>query len=266
MKGLVTSARIFLSGAVLSYRALFRWLSPHSYVASKIIMPLNQILFFTLLGKFATGPDTVSFYTIGNAMQVAALSGVYGVTMSISGERWEGTLIYLFGAPANRLLVFGGRAFMHVIDGMVGVALGLMWGVLLLGLDLSHTNFWGLVLTIVIATASTSAFGLLFGAFSLITRNVMFINNTVYFLLLVFSGANVPLANFPPWIRGFSYSLPLTRGIAAARQVIAGASLAQVMPLLTGEVLIGLVYFFIGYFIFRWFEVQAKRRGTLEAM
>jgi len=68
------------------------------------------------------------------------------------------------------------------------------------------------------------------------------------------------------WIRGFSYSLPLTRGIAAARQVIAGASLAEVMPLLTDEVLIGLVYFFIGYFIFRRFEVQAKRRGTLEAM
>ena len=265
MKGLAISARIFVSGAVLSYRALFRWLSPPSYMASKIIMPLNQILFFSLLGTFATGPDNTSFYVIGNSMQVAALSGVYGVTMSISGERWEGTLIYLFGAPANRLLVFGGRAFMHLIDGMVGVALGLTWGVLLLGLDLSHANFGGLILTIVITTASTSAFGLLFGSFSLITRNVMFINNTVYFLLLVFSGANVPLADFPTWIRGFSYSLPLTRGIAAARQVIAGASLAEVIPLLIGEMLVGLGYFFVGYLIFRWFEVQAKRRGTLEA-
>ena len=71
---------------------------------------------------------------------------------------------------------------------------------------------------------------------------------------------------FITWIGGFSYSLPLRRGIAAARQVIAGASLAEVMPLLTGEVLTGLVYFFIGYFNFRWFEVQAKRWGALEAM
>jgi hypothetical protein len=59
--------------------------------------------------------------------------------------------------------------------------------------------------------------------------------------------------------------MPLTRGIQAARQVISGASLAQVAPLLTGEILIGMLYVAIGYLLFSWFEIQAKRRGTLEA-
>jgi len=58
--------------------------------------------------------------------------------------------------------------------------------------------------------------------------------------------------------------LPLTRTIAAARQIIAGASLAEVAPLLRAEVLIGVVYILLGYFLFRWFERQAKRRGTLD--
>jgi len=38
-----------------------------------------------------------------------------------------------------------------------------------------------------------------------------------------------------------------------------------VMPLLAGEVLLGVLYILLGFTLFRWFEFQAKRRGTLEA-
>jgi ABC-2 type transport system permease protein len=235
-------------------------------MASKVIMPLNQILFFTFLGSFATGKDNSDFYVIGNAIQVAAISGIFGVTFSISGDRWEGTLTYLFGTPANRLTLFVGRAFMHVIDGMVGVLIGLGWGVLLLNLDLSQADPPALGLTIVITTFSTSGLGLLLGCLSLMTRNVMFVNNSVYFLLLVFSGANIPIATLPSWVQSISYALPLTRGIAAAREIIAGGSFQTVAPLLLGELLIGGTYVLLGYLFFRWFEIQAKRRGTLEVI
>lgn len=59
--------------------------------------------------------------------------------------------------------------------------------------------------------------------------------------------------------------MPLTRGIAASRLVIEGASLQQVSPLLRGEILIGAAYLIVGYVIFRRFELLAKRKGTLEA-
>jgi ABC-2 type transport system permease protein len=266
MRQLWLNLRLFLQGAILSYIALFRWLRPSAYLASKVVMPLNQILFFTFLGMYATGRDNASFYVIGNAVQMAAISGIYGVTMSIGGDRWDGTLPYLFGTPANRLAMFVGRAFVHVIDGMLGVVLGLIWGVVLLGLDLSQTDPLALGLTILLTTLSTSGLGLLMGCLSLITRNMMFVNNTVYFLLLVFCGANVPLTVLPGWMRAVSQFLPLTRGIASARQIIAGAGLSEVVPLLAGELLIGLVYILLGYSLFRWFEFQAKRHGTLEAI
>jgi ABC-2 type transport system permease protein len=104
------------------------------------------------------------------------------------------------------------------------------------------------------------------GCLSLITLNVMFVNNTVYFLLLVFSGANLPLSSLPGWMQTISWFLPLTRGIAAARAIIAGRSLPEVAPLLAGELLLGFAYIFVGYALFRWFEFEAKRRGTLEAI
>lgn len=260
------NARIFFDGALLSYIALFRWLAPITYLASKVVAPLSYMLFFVFLGKFATGGKDTSFYVIGNAVQMAAGSGIFGVTMSIGGDRWEGTLPYLFATPANRLLMFVGRAFIHVIDGMFGVVLGFFWGVVLLGLDLSNTDPIALLLTILITTFSTSGMGLFLGCLSLITRNVMFVNNTVFFSLLLFSGANVEVASLPAWMQAVSQGLPLTRGIAAARAIIDGASLSEVMPLLQVEALIGLIYIFFGYSMFRWFEFQAKKRGTLEAI
>jgi ABC-2 type transport system permease protein len=266
MKSLTSNLRIFWQGTILSFMALFGWLRPVTYVASKIISPLMQMFFFTFLGTYATGPENAHFYVIGNAVQIAALSGIYGVTMSIGGERWSGTLAYLFGTPANRMMMFFGRAFMHIIDGAIGVVIAFTWGVLLLGLDLSHTNLPALGLTIIVTTISTCGLGLLMGCLSLLTANVGFVNNTVYFLLLIFSGANVDINILPGWMQAISTVLPLTRGIASARALIAGAGILDVLPLLLQELGIGLAYGLIGYFLFKWVEVSAKRRGTLETI
>jgi ABC-2 type transport system permease protein len=266
MRTLVVNLRLFWQGTLLSYIALFHWLRPTTYLASKILMPLAQILFFTILGIYATGRDSASFYVIGNAIQLAAVSGIYGVTMSIGGDRWNGTLPYLFGTPANRLVMFLGRSFVHILDGMLGVVIGLGWGVLLLGLDLSKADLPALGLTILVTTFSTSGLGLLMGCISLITTNVMFVNNSVYFLLLIFSGANIPVHSLPAWMQAISWALPLTRGIASARLLIAGADLSQVTRLLAGEFLLGAAYVALGYWLFRWFEMQAKARGTLETV
>jgi ABC-2 type transport system permease protein len=260
----MTLLRIFFSGAWYGYVALFSWSRPALYVASRIISPFEYLVFFTLLGMSATGRGTAEFYIVGNALQMAASSGIFGVTMTIGNERNFGTLIYLVGSPANRLAVFLGRALFNVLDGVLGVAIGFVWGVLL-GLNLDAANFPGLALTIVITTLSTCGMGLLLGSISLTALNMMFINNTVFFSLLVFSGANLPLEKMPAWMQTISAGLPLTRGIPAARLLVTGASLVEVWPLLAGELAVGLIYALIGFAFFRWFEFQARRRGTLEA-
>ncbi len=266
MKTITNNLRLFWQGTLLSYIALFAWLRPVTYMASKILMPLAQILFFTFLGSYASGGTNVDFYVIGNAIQIVAISGIYGVTFSIGGDRWAGTLPYLFATPANRLTLFFGRAFMHIIDGALGVFIALGWGALLFGVDFSQTNFSALTLTILVTTLSTCGLGLLMGCLSLITANVMFVNNTVYFLLLIFSGANVALETLPNWMQAVSRALPLTRGIEASRALIAGGSLADISPLLLNELGIGFIYGIFGYFLFTWFELQAKKRGTLETV
>lgn len=264
MRTLSNNLRLFWQGALLSYIALFHWMRPIQYMASKIVSPLSQIFFFVYLGTYATGANNAAFYIVGNALQIAAVSGIYGMTMSIGGDRNNGTLGYILGTPANRIMMFMGRTLMNILDGALGVIIAFFWGVILMGLDLSHTSIPALALTILITTLSTCGLGLLMGCLSLITVNVMFVNNFVYFLLLIFSGANVQLSRMPAWVQTTSSVLPLTRGIAAARLLVQGASLSEVLPLLLGELVVGIVYSLLGYFLFAVFEIQAKRRGTLE--
>jgi ABC-2 type transport system permease protein len=265
MKQLKLNLQLFWQGAVLSYIALFHWLRPGQYFATKVWGPLTYMVFFVLLGTYASGKQSSDFYVVGNAMQTIAFSGIFGVTMSIGGDREEGTLPYLFGSPANRFLLFQGRSVLHIFDGMLGAVIGFTWGVLLLGLDLSHASLSALTLTILVASFSTAGMGMLMGCLSLVTRNVMFVNNTVFFLLLVFSGANIQITQMPAWAQKISMVIPLTRSIAAARLIVKGAPLSSVSQLLVVESLIGLAYLLAGFILFRWFELIARRNGTLEA-
>ncbi|MCB9422972.1 MAG: ABC transporter permease [Ardenticatenaceae bacterium] len=262
---MVKSIRLFFHGAYFSYIALFAWLRPAFYLSTKVVNPLMYMLFFVLLGKYASGNDNASFYVVGNAMLTVTLSGIYGVSMSVDGDRNGGTLIYLFGTPANRLLLFLGRAFMHILDGILGIVIGFGWGVILFHLNLSRANLPALALIVIVTSLSTSGLGLVLGCLGLMTRNVMFVNNTLFVLLWIFSGANVQLDTLPQWAQTVSSYLPLTRGIVAARTAVAGAGWPELLPLLAGEFFVGLAYALVGFSLFHWFEQQAKRRGTLEA-
>lgn len=266
MKRLWLNVRLFWQGAVLSYIGMFHWLRPSMYFSSKVVGPIWQVMFFTFLGTYATGEDTADFYIIGNAMQLVGINGIYGVTMSIAGDRYNGTLPYLFASPANRLVMFSGRAVVHIFDGMIGVLIGLAWGVAVLGLDLSQANPAGLLLVILTVAFSTSGLGLLMGSLSLITVNVMLVNNLIYYLMLVLCGVNIPVDRLPAWVQPISSILPLTHGLQAARELVTGQALSHVLPDIGIEIALGLVYGLAGFFVFRWIEMQAKRRATLEAV
>lgn len=264
MERMIASLRVFLSGTWLAYNALFDWVNPAGYIVSKVLGPFTYLVFFVSLGISATGRNTAEFYIVGNAMVMASVSGFVALSLAIVNERSYGTLTYLVASPANRLAVFFGRALINILDGATTVVICFAWG-LVLGLDLSRCNLPGLALAVLVVTFSTTGLGLLVGSASYVTLNVLFIVNTVFFLLLVFSGANVPLDKLPDWMQAFSSLLPLTRGIQAARLFVTGTPLAEVWPLLAGELVVGVTYALAGFAVFRWFETQARRRGTLEA-
>jgi ABC-2 type transport system permease protein len=261
----MSAISIFIRSCWFQYRAMFNWATPIGYVSYKMLFPISQILFFTELGTFATGRSNALYFALGNALQLTAINGIFGVVSTVGNERQYGTLPILLASPANRLVTFLGRAFIHVLDGMAAVAIGLAVAIVLFQIDLSHANLAWLAICVVTISLSTAGLGLMFGSLALITRDIFVIANTVYYLLLVFCGINIAVSNLPGWAQVISFCLPLTRGVQAARDVVAGAGAPHIFGLLAGELAVGLIYAGIGYVLFRWLENQSRRGGLQEA-
>jgi ABC-2 type transport system permease protein len=265
MKHLGLEVAVFVRSVYLQYVALFQWATVRGYIAYKVILPVTQILFFVELGVYATGRQNALYFALGNALQVTANAGIFGVIATVANERQYGTLPILLASPANRLVTFLSRAIVNVIDGIFTVVIGLVITVLLFGLDLHAANVPLLALCVILISLTTAGLGLMFGSIGLVMRDAIIIANIVYYLLLIICGINFPVSRLPAAVQVLSYSLPLTRGVEAARQAAAGAPITQVTGLLLGELAVGLAWALGGYVLFRALEGWARRGGLQEA-
>ncbi len=114
----MTSLRIFAVGGLISYRALFDWLSLWIYVPSLVLAPIFQILLFAYIGRSA-GLESDQFYVVGNAIQYAAVPCLFAMTQLIGGEKYQNTLGAILVSPAPRLPLFFGRTVPVVVNGRV---------------------------------------------------------------------------------------------------------------------------------------------------
>ena len=265
MSRIASEVAVFARSTYFQYVALFQWASVRGYVAYKILLPVAQMLFFVELGAYATGPENAAYFALGNALQLTANAGIFGVIATVANERHFGTLPILLGSPANRLVTFMSRAVVNVLDGIVSVIIGVAIAIGLFGLDLHHANIPLLALCVVVVSLSTAGLGLMFGSIGLVMRDAIIVANVVYYLLLVLCGVNFPVSRLPGAVQLISYSLPLTRGVEAAREAVAGASFGQVAGLLGGELLVGLAWALAGYALFATLEGWARRGGLQEA-
>ena len=233
------------------------------YVTTMLGSPLFQILFFVYLGRYAGSQDD-SFFIVGNAIQIAAMAGIYGMTMGIANERQYGTLQPLLATPANRLAIFTGRALPFVANGILVSLFGFAMSWLLLDFRPADGSLPGLALAIAVTTCSCVALGMLIGSIGLRARDVFFGANLVYFLMLLVCGVNIANDDLPNWLGAIGRCLPLTHGIEAARQIAAGTPVGDVSGLLWTEAGIGLAYATAAYVLFRVFEAEGRRRASLE--
>ena len=259
----MTSLRVFAIGGLTSYRALFYWLTPWIYIPSLLVAPIFQILLFVYIGRNA-GLESDEFYVIGNALQYAAIPCVFAMGFAISGERYQQTLGYILVSPARRLPLFLGRAVPVMLNGAFVAAFSLAVGGLLLAIDVPASALGPLALVVLISAVACTGLGLSGAALGLRVREVSVLGNIIFGLLLIFSGANVPLEELPGWMRAVSDVTPLTHGIEAARLLADGASLAAVDHLLAQELLVGLGYGLGGYALLRFLEWQGRLHATLE--
>jgi ABC-2 type transport system permease protein len=259
----MNSLRVFFVGGLLSYRALFHFLSPWIFVPSLVIAPVFQILLFAFIGRSA-GLASDEFYVVGNAIQFASIPCLFAMTQAIAGERYQQTLGYILVSPARRLPLFLGRALPVIANAAFVSAFSLAVGGVLLSIDVPVSAWPPIAVVIAVSAFSCTGLGLINAALGLRIRENAVLSNVLFGLLLIFTGANVPLDELPGWMQAISEVVPLTHGIEAARRLADGASLGDVAGLVATEAGIGVVYVVAGYALLRFMERESRLRATLQ--
>jgi ABC-2 type transport system permease protein len=259
----MTNLRLLTIGGLISYRALFGWLNPFSYVITILIPSLTQLAFFVYLGRTAHVADD-AYYVAGNALVAAAAPSLFGMAQTVAGERYTHTLSLLVVSPASRIAVFFGRSLPATMNGIVVSIWTLGIAALLFGVHVPAHALAPLALTIVVTAFACVGIGLFNASLGLRWRETGVIGNLILYVLLIFAGVNVPLSRLPGWMSTLAQGLPVTHGANAARQLIGGAPLGHVLPLIAAEALVGAVYVVIGLSTISLFELEARRGATLE--
>jgi ABC-2 type transport system permease protein len=260
---LVNAARIFVFGGIMSYRALFHWLTPWILIPSFLVGPIAQILLFAYLGRSA-GVASDEFFVIGNALQYAAIPCLFAMGNTIGDERQQKTLGIILSTPAPRVPLFLGRAIPVILNGWLVALFALVVGGLMFSIDVPGSAYLPIVLVSLVASFSCTGLGLVGAALALRVRETAVLANVIFGVLLVFCGVNVPLDRLPDWMASISPWLPLTHGIAAARSLADGASFGSVAGEVGKEAAVGLGYVLIGMAMLSYFEWESRRRATLE--
>ena len=255
--------RVFFSGGLTSYRALFAWINPWVFIPMLVAYPVFQTVFFVYLGRTA-GVENDAFFLIGNSFVAAAITGVFGMGQAIAGERRFHTLPMLLASPASRLALFLGRAVPTIVNGFVVAAITFGLGALMVDVDLDRTALGGLAVALLACCFACAALGLCIGSLTFRTRSITVFADTVGAALLIVTGANVPLARLPDAIEAVAAYVPLTHGLSAARALAAGQPLTDTLDAIGAELAVGAAYFGVGMAMLRYFERDGRRAGSFD--
>ncbi len=175
--------RVLFVGGMIAYRALFNWIRPAIYIPTMLGSPLFQILFFAHLGRYSGLGDT-NFFVVGNAVQVSAMSAIYGATMTLANERYFGTIAQLLATPANRAALFLGRTLPVIANGLIVSTFGFLVGAVFLDFRMDASQIPAVALVVTLTVVSCTGLGMMLGSIGIRARDVFFASNLAYFMML----------------------------------------------------------------------------------
>ena len=147
-------------------------------------------------------------------------SGLMGLPLAVSGLREMKILKRLRVTPVSPVFILGVELAMYAVYCAVSLltlsAAALLWGVRLHGSLLTFLGSWLLTML------STLSIGMLAGGVAKNTKQASVIASILYFPMLVFSGATLPIEVMPPAMQKIVSFFPLTQGLTMMKNTFLG--------------------------------------------
>ena len=206
-----------------------------------VIMPL--VIFLILGIIYGTKPAyhgadyTFLEQSFGAVSAVAICAGgLMGLPLAVSGLREMKILKRLRVTPVSPVFVLGVELSMYIVYCAVSLATlaaaALLWGVQLRGSLLRFLGSWALTML------STLSVGMLAGGVAKDTKQASVIASNLYFPMLIFSGATLPIEVMPKAMQKIVRFFPLTQGLTMMKNSFLGIGTGSV--LLPAGVMLGL--------------------------
>ena len=279
----MNNLRTFKQAAWLGWQMEANWTDPLLFAIYSVVKPIAGTLILVFMYMVITGGDTntmyFSFMYLGNAMYMYVADVLFGVTWVIHDDREHYmTLKQVYIAPINFTYYILGRSAIKIVITSFGVLITLLFGVLVLGVDISLSSVdWVLFIPgFFLGLACISVMGLALGGLTFLTaKHAEGINEGVAGVFYVLSGVVFPITILPTWAQGISKVLPVTYWMETVRRGL----MPEVMTGLPGgsglesfgnlEMLLALlisavVFMFISEGVFRYADTVARRKGKID--
>jgi len=275
--------RTFRNAAWLGWQMESNWTDPFLFAVYSIVRPIAGTLILVFMYLVITGGHSdklfFSYMFVGNAMYMYVAEVLFGVTWVIHDDREHYmTLKQVYIAPISFYFYMFGRSAIKIAITTVGVVITILFGVLVLGVDVSLGSIsWVMLIpSLIIGLVTLCIMGLALGGISLLTaKHGEGINEGVAGIFYVLSGVIYPITILPSWAQVISKFLPVTYWMEAMRRglepgVISGlgdeTGLSGIGSwyLMLILVLSMVAFAFISLGVFRLADLNARRKGKID--
>jgi hypothetical protein len=223
-----------------------------------LVMPLIFLLGAVMIfSKRSTGWVG---YILGAVLTVTVMGSFWGLSVQLVTFREQGILRRFRLAPVGAGPMLASSILSNYFMTLPTVVIEMVicrWAFHMQ----SWGNVWAILLLVTFGSMTFSAFGLIVASVTNTMQETQMINNLIWSGFLFLSGATIPLALFPTWIRHVSLFIPATylaTGLEAAGAGLAGAS--EVITDVVALTIALWVAFETSRRLFRW-EPEAKISG-----
>lgn len=230
----------------------------------EIMIPIFQMLCFSMVGFYVYGKSNSIKWVIGNAILISSFGAIYKVGFQILKERRNGTLIVLILSKTQITNILFTHAIFSMIISFVSVCIGLLFVTIIFNLKWTLSILNSVLIILIVAVFVSASFGYLISCFLILTTEVHLVVNTIEKILLIFTGANFSINSLPLLLQKFSYVLPLTRSIKLSQIVVLGEDITKYKWDILSEIILGLIYIFLAMLLLKRIERKAIKEGILE--
>ncbi|MCL2200940.1 MAG: ABC transporter permease [Oscillospiraceae bacterium] len=256
--------RRFSHQAWLNFKGANAAFSFEEFTLLRLLYPLVTLTFYVLLAAYSFNAENLTHWVVGNSFLLCVNVSLFTLGQGFDSERIDGRLRSIIVAPENKLVAVLQKAAFPMLVSVITVFAGFIVSSLIFSVPFYEINLWLFMVVVIVSMFAASGLGLLLAALSLMTDSMHLILNTMNYVLMIFCGANFPIAQMPAWAGVLSQALPLTRGIEAANMLFTQNNPAAFAGLIFGEFVIGAIFFLLAFLAIKYAERTAIRRASLE--